>query len=74
MTTVVREGEPAAEICGYAAEIEADLVVTGTRGRDGEHRNLIGSVAEAVVGDSPAPVLTARQLEATDVPVSGAEE
>ena len=74
VTTTIREGEPDVEICNYAADIDADLVVMGTRGRDGEHRNLIGSVAEAVVGDSPAPVLTARQLEATDVPVTGAEE
>jgi len=77
VTTTIREGQPAAEICSYATEIDADLVVMGTRGRDGEHRNLIGSVAEAVVGDSPAPVLTARQLaeeSPTDVPVSGVEE
>jgi nucleotide-binding universal stress UspA family protein len=60
--TEIREGDPASEICAYAAEIDADLVVTGTRGRHGEHGYLIGSVAEAVVENSPAPVLTARQL------------
>lgn len=72
VTTVTREGDPAAEICAYAEEIAADLVVTGTRGRGGANGTLLGSVAEAVVGQSPVPVLTARLLEEdadVDVPV-----
>ena len=60
--TEVRDGDPAPEICAHAEELGADLVVTGTRGRHGEHGYLLGSVAEAVVENSPAPVLTARQL------------
>lgn len=74
VTTTIREGTPAAEICAYAEELEADLVVTGTRGRHGDHGYLLGSVAEAVVRQSPAPVLTARQLDADapeDVPLPG---
>ena len=62
--TAVREGRPAAEICAYAEDVDADVVVTGTRGRHGEHAFLLGSVAEAVVRRSPVPVLTVRQLEA----------
>ncbi|GAB3670943.1 universal stress protein [Halopiger thermotolerans] len=61
--TAIREGRPAAEICEYAREIDADLVATGTRGRHGENRLLLGSVAERVVRTSPVPVLTVRQLE-----------
>jgi len=61
--TAVREGRPATEICNYAREIDADVVATGTRGRHGENRFLIGSVAERVVRTSPVPVLTVRQLE-----------
>ena len=61
--TVVREGRPAAEICGYARENDVDLVATGTRGRHGENRFLIGSVAERVVRSCPTPVLTVRQLQ-----------
>jgi hypothetical protein len=34
----------------------------GTRGRHGENRFLIGSVAEQVVRSCPMPVLTVRQL------------
>lgn len=63
VTAVVREGRPANEIADYAREIDADLVATGTRGRHGENRFLIGSVAERVVRICPVPVLTVRQLE-----------
>jgi len=62
VTTAVREGRPAAEITEYAREQDADVVATGTRGRHGENRFLIGSVAERVVRTCPVPVLTVRQL------------
>ena len=61
--TAVREGHPAAVIAEYAREHDADVVATGTRGRHGEHRFLLGSVAERVVRTCPVPVLTVRQLE-----------
>lgn len=63
VTTAVREGRPADEIGTYAREHDADVVATGTRGRHGEHRFLIGSVAERVVRTCPVPVLTVRQLD-----------
>ncbi|MWV38553.1 universal stress protein [Natrialba sp. INN-245] len=66
VTTAVREGRPGAEICEYAREIDADLIATGTRGRHGENRLLLGSVAERIVRVSPVPVLTVRQLETVD--------
>lgn len=59
--TAVREGDPTAEICRYAAEQEADLVVTGTRGRGGPGFTL-GSVAKGVLRRAEPPVLTVRQL------------
>lgn len=62
VVTAVREGRPAAEITTYARDVGADLVATGTRGRHGENRFLIGSVAERVVRTCPVPVLTVRQL------------
>ncbi|MFB6267404.1 MAG: universal stress protein [Halodesulfurarchaeum sp.] len=64
--TAVREGRPAPEISRYAREVDADVVATGTRGRHGENRFLIGSVAERVVRTCPVPVLTVRQLEASE--------
>lgn len=62
VVTAVREGRPAAEISEYAREQNASIVATGTRGRHGEHRFLLGSVAERVVRSCPVPVLTVRQL------------
>ncbi|AEN05940.1 universal stress protein [Halolamina sp.] len=64
--TAVRVGRPANEISAYAREVDADVVATGTRGRHGENRFLIGSVAERVVRTCPVPVLTVRQLEGSN--------
>jgi nucleotide-binding universal stress UspA family protein len=61
--TVIKEGDPATVICSYAEKVDADVVVTGTRGRDNPHGFHLGSVAEAVVHDCPVPVLTVRQLQ-----------
>jgi nucleotide-binding universal stress UspA family protein len=56
--TVVRIGEPAEEILRYAEEIEADLIVVGTHGRELFGRMLLGSVTEAMLRRAPCPVLT----------------
>ena len=66
VTTAVREGAPGEEVVDFADEVDADLVVTGTRGRHGEDRFLIGSVAETVVRTCPVPVLTVRRLTDED--------
>ena len=63
LETVVRVGRPTERIIGYAEEVDADAVATGTRGRHGEHSFLLGSVAERVVRTCPVPVLTVRQLD-----------
>lgn len=47
----------AAAIADEAAAWPADLVVTGTHGRTGVQRMLLGSVAEGIVRVSPVPVL-----------------
>ena len=65
-TTAIREGRPAPEIADQAREVGADVVALGTRGRHGENRLLLGSVAEAVVRTCPVPVLTVRQLAADE--------
>ena len=74
--TAIREGKPASTIDGYARKVGADLVAMGTRGRHGENRFLVGSVAERVVRTCPLPVLTVRQLAAdedADVPAGTPE-
>lgn len=68
VVTSVREGRPVAEISAYAREHDADVVATGTRGRHGENRLLLGSVAEGVVRTCPVPVLTVRQLDTVSEP------
>ena len=55
--TAVRAGDATEEIIAAAREWPADLVVLGTHGRSGLRHLLVGSVAEAVVRDSPCNVL-----------------
>lgn len=56
----VVSGDPADAICEAAIELDADLVVTGTRGRSGLGRLLLGSVAERVVHTCSKPTMVAR--------------
>src|SRR6185436_2730669 len=58
--TVLRDGDPAAEIAAEAAEGGAGLVVMATHGRSGLGRAILGSVASGVVAQSPVPVVLLR--------------
>ena len=58
--TRVVEGVPADAILKLAAEVHAGAIVMGTHGRTGYNRWMLGSVAERVLRDSPAPVVTVR--------------
>lgn len=58
--TVGVRGSPSDALVGYAREEDVDLVVTGTHGRSGLDRIIVGSVAEHVVRNAPAPVVTVR--------------
>jgi nucleotide-binding universal stress UspA family protein len=62
--TEIREGEPWREIVDAAAEMEADLVVMGTHGRQGFGHLIMGSVAEKLVRSLACPVLTVSHEEA----------
>lgn len=66
----IREGAPATEIVDYASSADCDLIAMGTHGRGGINRLLLGSVAERVVRNASAPVLTVR---VGDVPEGPAE-
>jgi nucleotide-binding universal stress UspA family protein len=55
---VLTDGEVAPEIVRIAQDRNCDLIVMGTHGRGGVARILLGSVAEAVVGAAPCPVMT----------------
>jgi len=57
---LVVPGAPATEIIRTAAAKGTDLIITGTHGRTGLRRILMGSVAERVLRSAPCPVLTVR--------------
>jgi nucleotide-binding universal stress UspA family protein len=57
----VRSGDPAAEIVKAAAELQADLIVTGSRCLHGVDRLLLGSVARNVLQHAHASVLIVRR-------------
>lgn len=56
----VEAPSPADAIVAYVEDHDIDLVVSGTHGRRGLQRLLIGSVAEEVLRRAPCPVLTVR--------------
>lgn len=51
-------GDPIDEILKYIEDQEMDLLVIGTHGRRGLDFVIYGSVARAMVGKSPVPVLS----------------
>ncbi len=53
-------GIPSQRITAMAKDLDADLIVLGTRGRTGLEHLLLGSTAERVVAQAPCPVLTVR--------------
>ena len=57
-TGVFKIGSPSEEILAAVVETPCDLVVMGTHGRRGIPHAVLGSVAEKVVRQSKAPVLT----------------
>jgi len=57
---VLAEGLASIEIVRLASELDADLVVMGTRGLTGLEHVLVGSVTERVCRSSAAPVLVVK--------------
>ncbi len=53
----VRRGDPATVIVALAEELKANLILMTTRGRSGLDKLVLGSVADAVLANSPKPVL-----------------
>ena len=58
--SVVRFGDPVAQILDEAEAFGADLIVVGTAGRSGIGRVLLGSVAERVFAKASVPVILVR--------------
>lgn len=58
--TLVRQGDPAEKILETAQKMKVDLIVTGSHGRHGTKKFLIGSVSSKVVDYSKCPVLVVK--------------
>ena len=56
-TEIIESAEPAERIIDYAEAFDADLIVTGSHGRRGVERVLLGSVVEALLHRCARPVL-----------------
>jgi nucleotide-binding universal stress UspA family protein len=57
---LVREGDPAEKILETAHKMKVDLIVTGSHGKHGTKKFLIGSVSAKVVEYSKCPVLVVK--------------
>jgi nucleotide-binding universal stress UspA family protein len=58
-------GGAARQIISYADEIDADLIVIGSRGLGAFEGALLGSVSRAVLRDAKRPVLIVREVPQT---------
>ena len=58
---VILFGHIADQICGYAEQIDADLIIIGSRGLKTVKRFLLGSVANHVVPHAPCSVLVIKE-------------
>jgi nucleotide-binding universal stress UspA family protein len=63
LRALLREGDPVEHILRAVDEVGAQRIVMGTHGRRGLDRLLLGSVAEAIVRNSPVPVMTVRAVD-----------
>jgi nucleotide-binding universal stress UspA family protein len=54
---IISQGNPSQELLRLSRDLEADLLIMGSRGRSGAQRYILGSVAEKVVQQSTVPVL-----------------
>ena len=57
LTVRIRDGRPVRLLLETASEVNADLVVLGTRGLRGAGRLVLGSVSSSVIAESNLPVL-----------------
>jgi nucleotide-binding universal stress UspA family protein len=60
-------GKPDEKIVKLSEELEAGLIVTGSRGLSGVRRALIGSVSDSVVRHAHCPVLVVREKHHQDL-------
>lgn len=59
--TVIKRGNPPEEIIETAKKIKADLIVTGSYGRHGAQKFLLGSVSSKIVDHAECSVLVVKK-------------
>ncbi len=57
---ILRQGDPAEKILETARKMKVDLIVTGSHGRHGAKKFLLGSISSRVVDYSSCPVLVVK--------------
>ncbi|RPI35828.1 MAG: universal stress protein [Nitrospiraceae bacterium] len=58
--TIITQGNPAEEVLDTAKKIKADLIVTGSHGRHGAQRFLLGSVSSKIIDHAECAVLVVK--------------
>lgn len=58
--TIIRQGDPAEKILETAQKMKVDLIVTGSHGRHGAKKFLLGSVSSKVIDYSKCPVMVVK--------------
>jgi len=61
LKTVIKQGDPAEEILKTAEKMKADVIITGSHGRHGAQRFLLGSVSSKIVDHAECDVLVVKK-------------
>jgi nucleotide-binding universal stress UspA family protein len=61
LKTVIKQGDPADEILNAAERMKADVIITGSHGRHGAQRFLLGSVSSKIVDHAECDVLVVKK-------------
>ena len=61
LKTVIKQGDPAEEILETAEKMKADVIITGSHGRHGAQRFLLGSVSSKIVDHAECDVLVVKK-------------
>ncbi len=60
LKTVIKQGSPADEILSAAERMKADMIVTGSHGRHGAQKFLLGSVSSKIIDHAVCSVLVVK--------------
>lgn len=60
VTAHYRAGKAAQEVVQLAVDVDADLILVGTRGKTGVKRMVLGSVSETILRKARCPVMVVR--------------